>query len=214
MKTTFEKQCCPLGQFGRGVVGGIFIGIGGTIYLALLSVNKVAAAIFFSIALNAIVLTGSKLFTGSVGFVESRNDAFEALEILIGNCFGAILCAVFASIDRADLVEVSVSVVQAKLEKSLLELFVQACLCGVLMYTAIRASRSAKDVAGKILIITLCVSTFILAGFEHSIADFFYCIFSVPIQGYSVWQILLWFLVLLAGNTIGAQMIHRLLIGE
>ena len=58
----------------RGVIGGLFIGIGGTIYLTLFKEQPILAAVLFSIALNSIVLTGAKLFTGSIGFVEHKQD--------------------------------------------------------------------------------------------------------------------------------------------
>lgn len=196
----------------RGVVGGLFIGIGGVIYLTFYKEHPVLAAVFFSIALNSIILTGAKLFTGSIGFVENKQDWKDVFWILFGNCCGAVMCAIMASCTSTDVIATAIPLVQAKLAKSWAVVFLQAYFCGMLMYTAVRASMSANDMAGKVLIITLCVATFILAGFEHSIADFFYYMLCIPVAGVAWWRAPLFFFTALLGNTLGARVVHRYLI--
>ncbi len=196
----------------RGVIGGLFIGIGGAIYLTLFKEQPILAAVLFSIALNSIVLTGAKLFTGSIGFVEHQQDWEDVVWILLGNCCDAVVCAILVSATNEDMTCVALPLVQAKLTKSWAVVFLQAYCCGVLMYTAVRASMSATDTAGKILIITFCVTTFILSGFEHSIADFFYYMLCIPVADITWWRAPLFFFAALLGNTLGARTVHRYLI--
>lgn len=196
----------------RGMIGGLFIGIGGAIYLTLFKEHPILAAVLFSIALNSIILTGAKLFTGSIGFVEDKQDRADAFGILFGNCCGAAVCALIVSATNEDITGAALPLVQTKLTKSWVVVFLQAYLCGVLMYTAVRASMSATDTSGKILIITLCITTFILSGFEHSIADFFYYMLCIPVAGIAWWRAPLFFFAALLGNTLGARFVHRHLI--
>ena len=50
-----------------GVIAGILIGIGGSVYLAC--DNKYVGAVLFSVALLCICMRGFALFTGKVGFI-------------------------------------------------------------------------------------------------------------------------------------------------
>ena len=62
------------------------IAIASYIYL---SVGGIVGAIMFSIGLLTILNMQFKLFTGSVGYIKSKNDIKDNLIILSGNIIGA-----------------------------------------------------------------------------------------------------------------------------
>ena len=58
----------------NAVLSGMFIGIGGTIYLACAS--KIVGAFLFTIGLMMIVCYGFSLFTGAVGYLVNHKKDF------------------------------------------------------------------------------------------------------------------------------------------
>ena len=60
-----------------------------------------------------------------------------------------------------------------KMAQNPLATVVLGLFCGVLMYIAVEHYKEGSG-AGRFLGIILCVPTFILCGFEHSIANMFY----------------------------------------
>lgn len=59
---------------------------------------------------------------------------------------------------------------QVKMEDSPLSILILSIFCGLLMYAAVEGHRQT----GNPLILFLCVSVFILSGFEHCVANMFY----------------------------------------
>lgn len=86
-----------------------------------------------------------------------------------------------------------------KLEDSLSGILILAFFCGMLMYIAVDGYKSK----GNPVILFLGVSVFILAGFEHCIANMFY--FTVA----GVWSLkaLVYILVMTLGNSAGGMFI-------
>ena len=69
----------------------------------------------------------------------------------------------------------------------------------MLIYFAVEGFKASKQDVGKYIILILCVSGFIVCGFEHCIADMFY--FSVAAK----WNMgsLLATIFIVLGNTVG-----------
>ena len=81
----------------------------------------------------------------------------------------------------------------------IIDAIVKGVMCGVLMYIAVDVYKSK----GSYLGVFICVPVFILAGFEHSIADMFY------ISSAMMWNMdtFLFTLAILFGNLIGCCLI-------
>lgn len=181
-----------------GVLSGVMISIGGSVFLA--TDNKIAGAILFCVALLCICLRGYSLFTGKVGFIPKDHSkaAVSALLLgLLGNLFGTVACGYLMRLANMPFCETAVTVCNGKLAQSIVSCLVRAMFCGVLMYMAVSVFREKKSVIG----ILFCIPVFILSGFEHSVADLFYFaasgIVSLKAFGY------LWLVI--AGNAIGAM---------
>ena len=68
--------------FEKSILGGLSIAIASCIYLQF---NGIVGAFLFSIGLFLILNMGFKLFTGTVGYIKSKEDIRDNLIILIGN---------------------------------------------------------------------------------------------------------------------------------
>ena len=86
--------------FIGGMLAGISISIGGTVFLSL--ENKVLGALFFTVGLFAVCTFGFNLFTGKVCYVFDQDKEYAAALPLIwlGNLAGAVLTALAESATR------------------------------------------------------------------------------------------------------------------
>jgi formate/nitrite transporter FocA (FNT family) len=83
-----------------GILAGISISIGGTVFLSL--DNKVLGAVFFTVGLFTVCTFGFDLFTGKVCYVFDR-DLPYALSVIVmwaGNFVGAWLTSFAESLTR------------------------------------------------------------------------------------------------------------------
>ena len=185
----------------QSILAGVCIGIGGAFYLGFES--KVLGALFFTLGLFTIVTRGFHLFTGRVGYLPGQSPAYAAsLGITwLGNLIGTNLVAGLLSLTRLApaFAEKAESLCAVKLSDGLLSLFVLGIFCNILMFIAVDGFRTNPHELGKYLGLFLCVAGFILAGFEHCVANMFYFgmagAWSLPALGR--------LLVMTAGNAVG-----------
>ena len=191
-------------SFLYSVLGGVCIGIGGTVFLSC--ENKVAGAVFFCLGLFAICTFGFNLFTGKVGYVFERPPAYLGflLSVWLGNLAGTALvgCGVRAT-RIAGIAEKAAALCRTKLDDSLISIFILSVLCNILMFIAVDGFQNNPHELGKYIGIFLGVTVFILCGFEHCVANMFY--FSAA----NMWsgRALLYMLVMTAGNACGGVII-------
>ncbi len=62
----------------------------------------------------------------------------------------------------------------AKLSHGYIEMFVLAIFCGVMMSIAVLGHKRQKDDFGRFVIVALPIVIFIVAQFEHVVANMFY----------------------------------------
>ncbi len=150
--------------FIRAILAGMSIAIGCCVYLGC--DVKWVGAVLFSVGLLTVVAFKLDLYTGKVGYVVDNPPSYlwDILVIIAGNFVGSLIVGVMMPIDSA------VTVVGNKLNLEFYEVFFRGILCGILMFIAVDFYKQR----GSFLAIFFCVPVFILAGFEHSIADMFY----------------------------------------
>ena len=194
---TEAKPISPLlRSFILAVAAGVFIGIGGTVLLSL--ENRIVGAILFSVALLSICMMGLYLFTGKVGYLVSSHSLTDILSVvagLFGNAVGCWLAAAGVRLCRPAVIEAAQALVAPKLQKDPAYAVVAGIFCGILMYTAVQIFREKNSTAG----IFFCVPVFILAGFEHSIADMFYFFCAGEYSG----QMVMFLVLVVIGNSLG-----------
>lgn len=192
----------------QSIAAGLCIGIGGALYLAIDS--KVIGALFFTLGLFTICTRGFHLFTGRLGYALDNPPSY-LLGLCVtwcGNLIGTNLVALMLRATRqcGAMAEKAAVLCQTKLDDSLISLFLLAVFCNVLMYIAVDGFKNNPHELGKYLGLFLCVAGFILAGFEHCIANMFYFGMAWMWSG----KALLYLLVMTAGNFVGGLILPAL----
>ena len=192
-------------MFLLAVGAGLAISIGGTVYLSV--DNKIIGSLLFAVGLYAIVLNGLFLYTGKVGYLVVQSDKIEYLGLLaitwLGNLAGTWIGAVAVLNTRIQGIrENAVGICETKLADGPLSIFLLAIFCGILMYIAVDGFKEKENP----LILFICVSVFILSGFEHCIANMFY--FSIA----GAWSLktIVYLIIMTLGNSLGGVLIPSL----
>lgn len=167
-----------LSDFVKAVLAGICIGLGGSVFLALLPTDRIFGAVLFTVGLFTICTQNFNLFTGKAcGLLEHKPSYIGCLAVIwLGNLAGTALTAQLIRLTRqaANIAAAAQSLTAVKNADSLLSLFVLGVLCNVLIYIAVDGFKNIPHELGKYLALFLGVAVFILAGTEHSVANMFY----------------------------------------
>lgn len=187
-------------------MAGIIVGFGGVIKLSV--ANEALGAFLFAGALFIILSLEYNLFTGMVGyyFYNERISYIKRLSvILVGNLIGTFTVARLILLTRYGdrLMALAEKAVAIKLSDNLLSLFILAIFCNMFVVNATHQFKYNSYQVGKYLAIFISIMTFVLSGFEHSIADSFYFFLARDLSP----RILTVFLVILAGNILGGVII-------
>ena len=192
------------------IAAGLCIGIGGIVFLA--QTNKFAGAFLFAVGLLTILVFRFNLFTGMVGYVlenlleKKWSYLYTVLLVWIGNFVGTALAAILVGLTRLGegLKATCQSMVATKLGDSWYSLLILGVFCGMLMFIAVDTFK--KRIAEKdflcVVAVFMGVMVFILAGFEHSIADMFYFVLTGRVL-----EAIPALLLITLGNAIGGNLI-------
>ena len=178
----------------RAILAGMMIGIGGCVYLGC--EVKWVGAILFAVGLFTIFSFRLDLYTGKVGYLFDNDRSYipYLLVVIIGNFIGCLILGLMMPLDAA------VNLANAKLDNyEFLPVLFKGVLCGMLMFIAADCYKNTKSFIATFV----CVPVFILAGFEHSIADMFYF---CSAGAFSV-ESLVFIITVLIGNAIGGFLI-------
>ena len=177
-------------EFFKSILAGIMVAIAS--YTQTMITNKYVGAFLFAAALIVICVQEYNLFTGKIGYVKTKKQIRECGLWLLGNFIGVIILGVVFN-------PISSVTIEAKLALPLYLTFWNACWCGLLMYVAVSGFKKKSYLS-----IVYCIPTFILAGFEHCIADAYHIIAARAFT----FDSLIFILIVILGNTIGAQLAH------
>ena len=183
-----------------GFLSGTMIAIGGSVLLAC--DNRYLGAGLFTVALLSICLFGFNLYTGKVGFLvrdHSRDTLLSTFSGLLGNILGTFFMGLLIGLALPKQVDSAALACINRLGQTGVQTLIRGFFCGILMYTAVWVYREK----GRIVGILFCVPVFILAGFEHSIADMFYFSLARCFEARS----LLFLLLVVLGNSLGGMFI-------
>lgn len=189
-------------MFFLAAAAGLSIGIGGTVYLSM--DHKVLGSVLFTAGLYAVVLNGLYLYTGKVGYLVGQTDK-KTYGLLLGvtwagNLAGAALAAQAVLMTRiGGIRKAAAGICRTKLDDTPFSILLLSIFCGLLMFIAVDGFKQK----GNPLILFLCVSVFILCGFEHCVANMFYFTlagaWSPKAAGY--------LLIMTLGNSLGGMLI-------
>jgi formate/nitrite transporter len=205
-----------------GFIGGAMISLG---YLAYLRVGGgfVGAAVF-PVGLIVILLAGGELITGNMmavaaGYFKKRVTLAELLQnwlvITFANIIGAIFVAyafgvLAGTLTTGDYLKEALHVAESKLNADFLTAFFSGIGCNWFVGLAVWLSYGAKDFTGKILAIWFPVMTFVVIGFQHSVANSFLIPFTIFV-GHATWlDFLMNFVPVYLGNVVGGAILISL----
>ncbi len=191
-------------KYGRAMIraflAGVCISIGGCVYMAC--EPKWVGAILFAVGLLTVVAFKLDLYTGKVGYVVENppNYLWIVLISIIGNFIGCLFVGLMMqyAFSPAALLATETAVA-AKLDLEWYAAIFKGILCGMLMFIAVDFFKQRQS----FLAIFFCVPVFILAGFEHSIADMFY----FCAAGVFSLDALVFIILVIIGNGIGGILI-------
>ena len=187
-----------MNYFWKGVLAGVCIGLGGTIYL---KVGGVAGACLFAFGLIAVVSLGLNLFTGKSQFVWRlrANDYLWLAGILALNIVGCLALALLQKTPAIE--EAAKGILDARLSISPLKAGAMAIGCGFIMTLAVQ--NAAK---GRWLPLLFGIPAFILCSLPHCVADAFYiCCLPLEYAQGRAGDLLLFYVCIVVGNFLGCN---------
>lgn len=175
--------------FLRAIVAGFFIvaamifsNVVGNIFSSEAPYwGKLISAVVFSLAVLLISMIGGELFTGNnfvmaFGAFDKKVSWKDVAKVwgvsYIGNFIGClILGVIFVLAGAAGTSDYYAAFIPNKLSLPIGEMFFRAVLCNFFVCLGVLCGIKIKDEAAKILMIILCISAFVISGFEHCIAN-------------------------------------------
>ena len=185
-----RKAALPLDQMlVMAVLAGAFIALAGvastwgSMLVENLSLRRLIAGCVFPAGLAMVVLTGTELFTGNclmfIALLDRRITLPAMLRnwcvVYVGNFIGAAAVAamavwggVFAG--KEDLL---IATAMGKIMPVEQAVF-RGILCNILVCLGVLMAAAATDAGGKVVSLFFPVAAFVMAGYEHSVANMYY----------------------------------------
>lgn len=185
-----RKAALPLDKMlVMAVLAGAFIALAGvastwgSMLVENLSLRRLIAGCVFPAGLAMVVLTGTELFTGnclmSIALLDRRITVPAMLRnwcvVYVGNFIGAAAVAamavwggVFAG--KEDLL---IATAMGKIMPVEQAVF-RGILCNILVCLGVLMAAAATDAGGKVVSLFFPVAAFVMAGYEHSVANMYY----------------------------------------
>ncbi len=164
-------------NMAHGLLAGILISIGGGVFLACYGdgslVSRTIGSFFFSVALLCICHKKYSLYTGKIGYIleqHGKADVSVLLWGLVGNILATVPVGLLMRYAIPSMGTAADVVCAAKLSQDWWQTLVRGIFCGFLVYLAVTIFRDKNSTQA----ILIGIPTFILSGYEHSIADMFY----------------------------------------
>jgi formate/nitrite transporter len=178
------------------VLAGAFIALGAMFATTVLAgadgvlpfgVSRLLSGVVFCLGLILVIVGGAELFTGNTlmvmawaaGEVRLREMLRAWLIVYAGNFIGALGTAglVFLSgqvlSGKGSVALVALNLALNKVTLSFEHALFLGILCNVLVCLAVWLAYGARTTTDKVLAIIFPVSAFVVAGFEHSVANMY-----------------------------------------
>lgn len=152
----------------NSVIAGFLIALGGMMYL---QVGGIWGAVLFSLGLLTILHFKFHLFTGKAGLLTTGEiTPYDLTAIWFGNLFGTCggACLIAFTKPGIKIAEGAAAIINTRIANDWIQNVILGIFCGLLMYIAV------ISYASKPWVTVMCVSAFILTGFNHCVADMFY----------------------------------------
>lgn len=179
---------------GKSILAGMMIGMGAAASsvaahnIENVGLARLAAAVVFPVGLMMVILLGAELFTGDclavIGLPEKDVTLLQFIRLLalvyVGNLFGGVILSWLVSFSgqldytNGMLGAYTIKVALGKAAITPVKAVTSGILCNILVCAAVLMALCAKDVAGKLLVSFFVIMLFVVAGFEHCVANMYY----------------------------------------
>lgn len=180
----------------KSILAGLLISLAGIAYLNCS--NKIVGSLLFSLGLISVILLEAKLFTGAIGYVNSKRSILDSLLLLVFNLVAATVAGLIYRCSS----DAAITIAESKLlvfSETWWLTGLKAIGCGAAIYLSVEGYKKSKS----LIPVILGVMTFILAGWNHCIADCFYMV-----AGSSSILAIPYLLVVIVGNSIGSLLVR------
>jgi len=181
--------------FTLGLMAGAFIALGAMFYTIVAAdhalsfgIGRVLGGLVFSLGLVLVVIAGAELFTGNnlivMAWADGKVSTGEVLRnwavVLVANGIGAAGIALLVwlsghpKLGGGAVATHAMAIAAAKTALPFDEAFFRGVLCNVLVCMAVWLAMAGRSVTDKVLAVVFPVTAFVAAGFEHSIANFYF----------------------------------------
>jgi formate transporter len=178
------------------VLAGAFIALGGMFATTVLAgadgvvpfgISRLLSGLVFCLGLILVVVGGAELFTGNTlmvmawaaGEVRLREMLRAWAIVYTGNFVGAVGTAALVFLSgqylagKGSVAGVALNLALAKVTLSFDHALFLGILCNVLVCLAVWLAFGARSTTDKVLALLFPVSAFVVAGFEHSVANMY-----------------------------------------
>lgn len=212
--------------FLRAVIAGFFIDVAmiysnvvGNVFSGTMPEwGKFLGALVFSIAVLLISMVGGELFTGNnmvmaFGAFDKKVSWSKVGKVwgisYLGNFVGCLLFAlIFVGAGASGTRDYFAGFINNKLSIPVGEMFFRAILCNFFVCLGVLCGIKLKSEAGKILMIIMCISGFVVSGFEHCIANMgIFVTAGCMVPGLSIAAMLKSMVIVTIGNIIGGALL-------
>ena len=179
----------------KSIMAGMAIALGCCLYL--LAPNQIIGAILFSCGLLCVRIYKLNLFTGKIQYmISDKYDISYYPLVLFGNLLGVVI---IWAITHHITWQAATPLALSKASQSLIIAATKGVGCGMLMSLATYEK-------SPLWMCLLCVPAFILAGFNHCIADAYYALAGLKIG--------VPFIATIIGNICGGILLSNFITGE
>ena len=162
------------------------------------SLTRLLMGLVFSLGLILVVVGGAELFTGNtlitMAFANKKITLGQLLRnwviVYSGNFAGSILTVLIVFVSEHYLAAngavglTALKIGEAKTSLAFIPAVASGMMCNALVCIAVWLCYSARSTTDKILAIIFPISSFVAAGFEHSVANMYFIPMALLIKGF------------------------------
>jgi len=178
-----------------GIFAGIFIGFGGHANIVVIQtlgsnvdegLAKLLGAAAFPVGLMLVIMAGAELFTGNNlltlalfdGKITFKKMLTNWSVVYLGNFLGSVILAFLLSVSglygSETMAAKAISIASGKVSLSFYQAVIRGIMCNMMVVLACWMQAGSRDMIGKIFAIWFPIMSFVLSGYEHSVANMFF----------------------------------------
>ncbi|WP_270789788.1 formate/nitrite transporter family protein [Enterococcus diestrammenae] len=210
------------------IMAGVFIGIAGVAMIRTMgsmpaewgTLVNLLGALMFPFGLICLLLVGGELVTGNmlavtmalyakaISFKQwARNMFLVTIFNFVGAAGVAVFFGYFSGTLQGAFVERTIAVAVGRVADAPLQAFLSGIACNILVCTGVYMNMAAKDFIGKIVGTFLPVAGFVIAGYQHVVANMFLIVAGILAGGATWEQFATNMLFVWLGNLVGGGVI-------